>query len=394
MNKPLKLSYVSLLVIVVCLQTISNSMAQPFQRPKIKSPEIDGSKVTLRVHAPQAEKVMLSSSDIPGIWQGLNMKKSDDGSWEVEIESLEPGSYRYNFNVDGVAVLDPVNISMSESNEVLWSMLHVLGASFMDTQKVPHGAISEVYYYSESLKRTRRMHVYTPPGYESGKDEYPVFYLLHGAFDSDDSWTTVGRAGFILDNLIASGKAKPMVVVMPKGHTESFNFGQQLPDTDPFLVDFTSDIAPYIESNYRILSGRKNHAIAGLSMGGWHTLNLFASNMEDFAYVGVYSSGIFDLMGNRSADNSGGKSWVEKNESVLSNAEKKKGLQLFWFATGSEDFLLETTNKTVDILREHNFKIFYKKTGGGHTWDNWREYLNEFAPLLFKPVPEDKADNS
>jgi enterochelin esterase-like enzyme len=237
------------------------------------------------------------------------------------------------------------------------------------------------------------MHVYTPPGYELGKGKYPIFYLLHGAFDCDDSWTTVGRAGFILDNLIATKKAVPMVIVMPAGHTGPFNFGQSRPKINPFIEDFIHDIMPYVENNYRVYIDRKNRAIAGLSMGGGHTLTLLASHMEKFGYAGIFSSGVFELSGRRRSDSDSGPTWQQRHAKVLNNSELKKGLELLWFATGKEDFLIETTRRTVDMLRKHGFRVFYKETEGGHTWINWRDYLNEFAPQLFKPVPPEKADN-
>ena len=147
------------------------------------------------------------------------MAKRDDGVWELDVGPIDPGAYRYNFDVDGVSVMDPRSASVSESNGNAWSMVYVPGADFMETKDVPHGAVSIVTYDSKSLGKFRRMHVYTPPGYETSSQKYPIFYLLHGAGDSDDSWTSVGRAGFIIDNLIAAKKAKPMVIVMPAGHT-------------------------------------------------------------------------------------------------------------------------------------------------------------------------------
>jgi enterochelin esterase-like enzyme len=297
--------------------------------------------------------------------------------------------------MDGVSVIDPRNPVTSESNSNTWSLVYVPGSDFIDTKDVPHGAVAEVTYYSKALKRFRRMHVYTPPGYESGKGKYPVFYLLHGAFDCDDSWTTVGRAGFILDNLIADKKAEPMVVVMPAGHTGSFTFGQPLPKIDPFIEDFVHDIMPYVEKSYRVYTDRKNRAIAGLSMGGGHTLTLLVSHMDKFGYAGVFSSGVFELMGTRgrNPDPNSGPTWEQRYAETLKNVELKKELKLLWFATGKEDFLIETTRSTVELLRKYGFRIFYKETKGGHTWINWRNYLNEFAPLLFKTVPPEKAEN-
>ncbi len=364
--------------------------------PRVVSPEVSADRhVTFRVLAPKAEAVRLSGTDIPGVGMGADMTKDPNGLWELTLGPLDVGAYRYNFNVDGVSVIDPVNPSISESNSNVWSLVYIGGSDFMDTRNVPHGAVAEVTYYSKSLQRFRRMHVYTPPGYQSGKGRYPIFYLLHGAFDCDDSWTSVGRAGFILDNLIAAGKAEPMVVVMPAGHTGAFTFGQPLPKVDPFIEDFVRDVMPYVENNYRVYTDGKHRAIAGLSMGGGHTLTLLVSHMDKFGYVGVFGSGVFELMGRRGPDPNAdsGPTWEQRHAESLKNAELKKGLELLWFATGKEDFLIETTRRTVEMLRKHGFRIFYKETEGGHTWINWRNYLNEFAPQLFKPVPPEKAES-
>jgi enterochelin esterase family protein len=180
--------------------------------------------VVFRIFAPMAQVVRLTASDIPAIGQGA-MIKGDNGVWEATIGPVDPGAYRYNFNVDRVSVIDPRNPLTSESNNNTWSLIYIPGADFMDTREVPHGAVAAVTYYSSALKKWRRMHIYTPPGYDLGQGKYPILYLLHGAGDSDDSWSTAGRAGFILDNLIAAKKAKPMVVVMPAGHTSQNTAG-------------------------------------------------------------------------------------------------------------------------------------------------------------------------
>ena len=355
------------------------------QGPRVASPEVAADRrITFRILAPKAQAVQLTGSDIPGIGRGAEMAKDPNGVWEVTMGPLEAGAYRYNFDVDGVSVIDPRNPSTSESNMNTWSLVYIPGSDFMDTKDVPHGAVAELTYYSKSLKRFRRMHVYTPPGYELGEGKYPIFYLLHGAFDCDDSWTSVGRAGFILDNLIAEGKAKPMVVAMPAGHTGPFRFGGARPTVDPFIQDFLGDIKPYMEKHYRIYTDRTNRAIAGLSMGGGHTINIAIPHLEDYAYIGVFSSGIFGL-GRRESQEQSGPSWEEQNTEKLDNAELKKGLKFFWFATGKEDFLVGTSRATVELFEKHGFDIVYKETDGAHTWINWRNYLNEFAPLLFKP---------
>jgi enterochelin esterase family protein len=271
---------------------------------------------------------------------------------------------------------------------------------------VPHGAVAAVTYYSAPLQRHRRMHVYTPPGYEANSTRYPVFYLLHGAGDSDEAWTSVGRAGIILDNLIASKKAQPMIVVMPAGHTNGPVPGMGGPapaltiaagQPDEFTQDFTGAIRPYIEKHYRVRSGREHRAIAGLSMGGSQTLNIAIPNLTDYAYVGVFSSGILGGGGGGrgrgaapAADAAAapappfGEAWEKRHLAILDNAAAKKGLKLFWFGTGKDDFLLETTRSTVALLKRHGFAVQYDETAGGHTWLVWRDYLSQFAPQLFQ----------
>jgi enterochelin esterase family protein len=353
--------------------------------PAVVSPEVQKDrKVTFRISAAKAENVRLNAGDIPGGGQGRALTKGENNVWELTLGPIDPGAYRYVFDVDGVRVADYRSAVTSESNETVWSLVHIPGSDFMDTKEVPHGAVARVHYRSSALGRDRRMTVYTPPGYETSDEKYPVFYLLHGASDSDDSWTSVGRANFILDNLIAAKKAKPMIVVMPAGHTGPFSFGAPPPPSadgrpnlgaNSFEADFAKDIRPYIEKHYRVLPGRENRAIAGLSMGGGQTLSLLVAHPEDFAYVGVFSSGLFSR-------NSG--DWEKEHEAALANDKAKEGLKLFWFSTGSEDFLVQRSRETVELFKKHGFKPVYKEGSGGHTWINWRNYLNEFAPQLFQ----------
>jgi len=357
------------------------------QRPTVNSPEVlsDG-KIAFRILAPEAVSVGLQSSDMFGMQQvSVSFTKNDDGVWEAIVGPVAPGAYRYVFTVDGASVVDPHNTSISESNANVWSMVYIPGAEFMEMKPIPHGAVAEVYYASKSLKRHRRMHVYTPPGYELSKEKYPVFYLLHGAMDCDDSWTTVGRAGFILDNLIAAKKAKPIVVVMPAGHTsKDFRMGGGIERAvDEFSEDFVNDIMPYVETHYRVLKDRKSRAIAGLSMGGMQSLNIAMSDLGNYSYIGVFSSGVFRMPPGNSGQASS-PDWEQQHLSMLDNQDLKTGLKLLWFATGTEDFLIETTRSTVEMLRKHGFSPVFKETGGGHTWANWRDYLNEFAPQLFQ----------
>lgn len=378
----MKLLQLYLLLLVVHLQASSPVLAQ-FQRgPQVVSPEIKEGKVTFRLLAPNVEKVRLSSSDLPSVGgRGVELTKGDEGIWSASVDA-PPGYYRYTFNVDGVTVVDPRNPSTSESVSSVSSLLAIPGKQWMDTQDVPHGAVSEITYFSKSLNRFRRMHVYTPPGYEKGEGVFPVLYLLHGAGDSDDSWTTVGRASFILDNLIAAGQAKPMIVVMPAGHAGAFRFGASGPDE--FAQDFAGDLMPYIEGNFRVKADRDSRAMAGLSMGGSQTLNIAIPSLEKFAYLGVFSSGVFGIVPNPNAPPRQGPSYEEQHQKVLDDTSIKEGLRLFWFATGKEDFLVETSRATVEMFKKHGFTVAYEEGEGGHNWIVWQQYLNQFAPKLFQ----------
>ncbi|MHC4521052.1 MAG: alpha/beta hydrolase [Planctomycetota bacterium] len=388
MNRPRLTLLTKAIVMLTAFALALPALAQPRpggpRPPRVVSPEVSADRhVTFRILAPQAEAVRLTGSDIPDLGRGADMTKDPNGVWEVTLGPIAPGAYRYNFNVDGVSVIDPRSASISESNTNVWSLVYIPGADFMDTRDVPHGAVAEVTYDSKSLERFRRMHVYTPPGYESGQGKYPVFYLLHGAFDCDDSWTSVGRAGFILDNLIAAGKAKPMVVVMPAGHTGAWTFGRRLP-IDEFVQDFVNDVMPYTEKHYRVHTDRQHRAIAGLSMGGAQTLNIAIPNPDKFAYVGVFSSGIFGITGPRPGrPEPTGPGWEERHKDILDGATLKDGLKLVWFGTGRDDFLVETSRVTVEMLKKHGLDVVYKETQGAHTWIVWRQYLHEFAPQLF-----------
>jgi enterochelin esterase-like enzyme len=367
------------------LVSAATAFAQaPAPVPPAVSPEVSADrKITFRLLAPQAESVKLSGSDLPENGKGTAMVKNQAGVWEVTLGPVPAGAYRYNFNVNGVPVVDPRNPQESESNTNVWSLVVVPGSNTLDVRQVPHGAVASVTYYSTALGKFRRMHVYTPPGYESGKGKYPVFYLLHGSSDSDSSWSSVGRAGFILDNLIADGRAKPMIVVMPAGHTAAVRRPAEMEEV---VRDFGEQILPYVEKNYRVMADKQHRAIAGLSMGGHQTLDIFAKHPDLFAYVGVFSSGLIGFYGppRPNVAPRTGPSWEESHKEFLADPAAKKGLKLFWFATGKEDSLLLATLGTVEMYQQHGFSPVSKQSDGGHTWLNWRDYLTEFVPQLFQ----------
>jgi enterochelin esterase-like enzyme len=373
----------------------------------VLSPETGADRrLTVRVAAPDAHKVELRSpGDIPGLGgrgaAAPQLTKNADGIWEWTVGPLPAGAYRYAFVIDGVTVIDSKNPMTSQTNTTLYSLAVVQGSDLFDVKNVPHGAVAAVHYHSNVLGGIRRMHVYTPPGYENGRDRYPVLYLLHGAGDVDASWSTVGRAGFILDNLIAAGRVRPMIVVMPAGHVDGAGapVGNDSPPRaiptdenpgigsgpDPFVDDFTNDLSPYVERTYRVLKDRASRAIAGLSMGGNQTLNIAIPQLERFGYVGVFSSGI--ISGRGGATTAGarfGDVWETRNLAALDNSGAKRGLKLLWFSTGKDDFLIDTTRQTVKLLETHGFKPVFVESEGAHTWLNWRNYLVEFAPQLFQ----------
>jgi enterochelin esterase family protein len=387
----------------------------------VVSPEVlSDRRVVFRIYAPKAQAVTVSAGDIPGAAPAF--AKQENGVWEATTAPVPPGAFRYVFVVDGVRTLDPVNTRLSESNTATWSLFDIPGLEAEDLRDVPHGAVAEVFYASSVLKRTRRMHVYTPPGYESGSKKYPVFYLLHGAGDTDDAWTSVGRAGFILDNLIAGGKAVPMIVVMPAGHQPSTTpaggrgappgaaagAAQAPPTINPFTLEFVNDVMPYVKEHYRVKSDRDDRAIAGLSMGGSQTLDIAFRHLSRFAYIGVFSSGASLGGGARAATpaapgaaappaaavpSAGAAAaqpaaprpdWEAIHLADLDNPKLKKETLLIWLATGVDDRLMPNTKATVELLKKHGFSPEFKESAGGHTWLNWRDDLIEFAPRLFK----------
>ena len=381
MKYPLNQPVAILLVAFIPMVSVMAQARGGSPENQVISPEVSPDRqITFRIYAPKAETVRLTGSDIPENGKGAPLTKGTNGVWEVTVGPIGPGAYRYEFNLDGVPVIDHQNPATSDSLNHVWSLVIVPGSEFMDTRQVPHGAVAAVTYYSTSLKCFRRLHIYTPPGYETGKGKFPVFYLLHGSGDCDEAWTSVGRAGFILDNLIAAGKAKPMVVVMPAGHTENSRSGNPRSAGDAFSKDFLNDIMPLVEKNYRVHTDRAHRAIAGLSMGGAQTLDIGISHLDQFAYLGIFSSGVLEGMRGPAPK----PTFEERNSQILADARLKKGLKLLWFATGKDDFLVQKSRTTVEMLKRYGFTVIYNETDGAHTWINWRNYLNEFAPQLFQ----------
>jgi enterochelin esterase-like enzyme len=322
----------------------------------------------------------------------LTLVKGADGLWEGTSEALIPDFYSYSFTVDGVRTLDPRNALIKQGISSVDNMFFVPGpdAAFQDTTAVPHGQIRAVWYSSSTLGGQRRMHVYTPPGYDDGADRYPVLYLLHGGGDDDSGWSTIGRAGFIVDNLLASGKVRPLIVVMPNG---SLPRPPALPTTpgapptpqalaasnalhDRFVSELMSDVVPFVERQFRVLARPDQRAIAGLSMGGGQTQRVLATHPESFGYVASWSAGVNPVAT---------ASFEERSGALLKNPAKVNSTaKVLSLVVGDKDFTLAGTKNLDDILTRHAVTHTLQITGGGHTWINWRRYLRDYLQLLFK----------
>lgn len=363
---------------------------QPTPNDTLRSVEVSADhKVTFRIFAPKAEEVSVSGDFGPG----GKLTRDDKGVWSITVGPLNPDYYTYTFSVDGVRTVDPKNPMIKQGIASVESMMAVPGkeAAFEEARDVPHGEIRAAWYRSSTLDSPRRLHVYMPPGYEGGTEKYPVLYLLHGAGDDDTGWSTIGRTGFILDNLLAERKARPMIVVMPNGSLpRPTNMPRFTPGATPspdfraamealqnrFTNELMKDVVPFVERTYRVHTGRENRAIAGLSMGGGQTLRVFTSHPDQFAYVSIWSAGLFG--GNA-------EEWAKQHSEFLSHAEKiNSSVKLLSICVGDKDFALAGSKSLAEALEKHGLKHEVHISGGGHTWINWRNYLHELAPRLFQ----------
>jgi enterochelin esterase family protein len=351
------------------------------QAPRpIVSPEVHADRsVTFRFRAPNAEKVFLRLEGA----KSLLMQKNDDGIWNVTIEPVEPDYYGYSFIVDGVNLSDP---STSAIEHNLWrplSEVHVRGPFSLpwEVSNVPHGTVHQHFYRSRVVGDDRDFYVYTPAGYDPGaKKRYPVLYLLHGLSHDASSWTEVGRARVILDNLIAQGKAKGMIVVMPLGYGAPEILLDRAPgpgdlvlrqrNYDRFSETLLTEIMPQVEGTYRVSKDRDERAIAGLSMGGTESLLTGLNNIDRFAWIGAFSSG--------------GMSDDFNAQFPKLDSSAKEKLHLLWISCGIDDSLIEPNRKFGEWLKSKDVRHTDIETPGHHTWMLWRHNLAEFAPLLFQ----------
>lgn len=338
--------------------------------------QADGS-VVFSIYAPKARTVSIAGDGDLIPWMGDNkpvVQENPNGVWTFTIKDVKPGTYRYHYVVDGVNVYDPKGALANETSAIATIDN---GNEFFSMKDVPHGAIAQRYYYSKTLGTTRRLHVWTPAGYENSKQKLPVLYLVHGGGDTDNAWPTVGSAGFILDNLLAEGKMVPMIVVMPNGNIPAKNR-----DMSDLMANFTKDmmesIIPFIESNYRCLTDKDHRAMAGLSMGGIQTLETTLAHYDKFSYVFVLSSGF-----NPNLD-------YEKEAErfhLKENAVKiNKSFKIFAHTQGGPtDITYISGEKSNKIFDKYGIKYEYSEPyQTGHSWTTWRNNLKDLAPRLFK----------
>ncbi|MCW0482073.1 esterase [Gaoshiqia sediminis] len=384
----------SLTILVILFCASASAQQALWGGAQITSPEVNSDKtVTFRFQAPDAKEVKLTGDWMPseGWVPGSElMIKDDKGVWSFTTKPLESDLYGYAFLVDGLRSTDPNNPFLIRDVASVTNVFIVGGGKgdLYSVNDVLHGSVIRRWYDSPSLKKQRRITIYTPPGYESSTDNYPVLYLLHGAGGDEEAWINLGRLSQIMDNLIAQGKAKPMIVVLPNGNvSQSAAPGEGLRGfyKPQFMVPNTMDgnyeasfpdIMKFVESNYRVKTDNANRAIAGLSMGGFHSLHISRYYPNTFDYVGLFSAAILP---NQDVSH-------EVYNDIDGSLEKQmeNGYKLYWIGMGKTDFLYKSGEEYRSKLDNMGMKYNYVETDGGHTWTNWRVYLSQFAPMLFK----------
>lgn len=365
-----------------------------FTAEGLRSPQVnEDNSVTFRLFAPGAGRVTVTGDFIAGkdgSWGTAEMTEADGGVWTWTSGPLATELYSYAFNVDGLQMTDPSNVFLMRDVRSIMNIFIVPGerGDLYSVNDVPHGTVSKVWYHSLSLGTDRRMTVYLPAGYEdSGTRRYPVLYLLHGMGGDEDAWPTLGRAVQILDNLIASGKAEPMIVVMPNGNAALPSAPGEGPSG---LVQPTSDlpktkdgsyeasfpeIISYVDSHYRTVRKPSGRAIAGLSMGGFHSFHISKEYPGTFGYVGLFSAAV------RSLEDSSNPIYSDSDAKLA--AQFRAGVSLYYIAIGEDDFLYEENRVLRSYLDSHGYPYEYHESSGGHIWRNWRVYLADFVQKIF-----------
>ncbi len=357
------------------------------------SPEINENKaVTFRLSAPHATEVMITGDWMPveGWVPGtVVMERDEKGTWIHSTDPLEPELYSYAFLVDGLRVNDPNNAFLTRDISTNTNIFLIEGgqADLYRVNDVPHGSVTRRWYNSPGLEMNRRITIYTPPGYESTREDYPVLYLLHGAGGDEEAWMELGRASQIMDNLIAQGKARPMIVVMPNGNVSQeaapgegvrgfYKPRFMIPGTmNGQYEESFMDIVNFVEANYRVKADKASRAVAGLSMGGFHALHISRYYPDAFDYVGLFSAAVMP------PQDASSKVYDDMDGTLQTQMEN--GYKLYWIAMGRTDFLHKNVAEYRKKLDAMGMRYTYRESEEGHIWKNWRIYLSEFVPLLF-----------
>ena len=378
-NNTYSFIYAAMLLLVGLVAFSYLSAQQTYSPPpSFESVEVHpDNKVTFRYYAPNAKEVKLNTQLTPG---NKAMEKGSNGVWSVTVGPVKPDMYPYHFMVDGISVADPKNTAIFPNEGFQASIVEVTGNTPLvhTLQNVPHGTLSYQYYSSPELG-TRPVVVYTPPGYEANTTtKYPVLYLLHGTTDTEETWTKVGRANIILDNLIAQGKAKPMIIVMPYGRaypkiSKTSGSLRNWENLQEFSKDFLANLLPFVEKNYRVKKDKDSRAIAGFSGGGGETLYLGLNNPNLFSWVNGFAPGMLKEEFDRN------NATAFANPALINNK-----LKLFWIGVGKEDGLYPVISDYLKVLDEKNIKHETFISEGGHTWMNCKLYLTQIAQKLFQ----------
>jgi enterochelin esterase-like enzyme len=389
----MKLKSIIVIAIIILSQYLIAQQNVGFRQTTLASPIVNENKtVTFKLKAPDAKYVK-----VKGDWEANNgvgdMVKDNDGVWMYTSQVLPSDMYIYSFEVDSIRVLDPLNAFTIRDVGNNFNVVIINGGDGdqYSVNDVPHGTVSKVWYSSKELKMNRRLTIYTPPGYEEGKMKYPVLYLLHGSGGDEEAWNTLGVTSRIMDNLIASQKIKPMIVVMPNGNSgkqaapgETSENLSYKPVMNQFLPPYRrgayeisfDEIVNFIDNRYRTKKQKSQRAIAGLSMGGFHSMIISANHPDLFDYVGLFSPGTNTATLDTTIT-------AFRNIDQKFIMQKSKGYKLYWVAIGKTDFIYESMvnfRKKMDGL---NFPYTYVESPRGHIWSNWRRYMLDFTPQLF-----------
>lgn len=362
----------------LAMSITTNSFAQAPRPPPYQSVIVHPDRsVTFRILAPQARTVVLRGEIAEN---GPKLQQDEQGMWSVTIGPIRPDLYCYYFDVDGVRTLDPRSSSVRIQEPSPENLVDIPGdpPAIYAERDVPHGIVAMLRYKATTLNQTRGLYVYLPPGYESSTAKYPVLYLLHGAGGYEGSWWGSGRMNLIMDNLIADGKAVPMIVVMPNGHVQPLDANRSAQSLSrniaAFEADLLTDIIPFVERTYRARTDRENRAIAGLSMGGGQTVNVGLKHLEVFAWFGPFSAAVHTMK------------FEERFPELTGNAAGTNGkIKLLWIACGRDDFLFAANQALDDTLTRSDIRHTFVVSDGDHSWLNWRPYLAGFASKIFQP---------